>query len=99
MRNKLLKYERYEIYKMSLVIGDDYVMFTFSCTNLDEEVFDRVDAGIYYQDETSVQGQWQPSIRKLHIVIWNTSGICRSFLPTRWHGAVGTVDFGDGMRH
>ena len=28
----------------------------FSCTNLDEEVFDRVDAGIYYQDETSVQG-------------------------------------------
>ena len=25
----------------------------FSCTNLDEEVFDRVDAGIYYQDETS----------------------------------------------
>ena len=45
------------------------------------------------------RGQWQPSIRKLHIVIWNTSGICRSFLPTRWHGAVGTVDFGDGMRH
>ncbi len=28
----------------------------FSCTNLDEEVFDCVDAGIYYQDETSVQG-------------------------------------------
>lgn len=28
----------------------------FSCTNLDEEVFDRVDASIYYQDETSVQG-------------------------------------------
>lgn len=28
----------------------------FSCTNLDEEVFDRVDARIYYQDETSVQG-------------------------------------------
>ena len=23
------KYERYEIYKISLVIGDDYVMFTF----------------------------------------------------------------------
>lgn len=23
----------------------------FSCTNLDEEVFDRVDAGIYYEDE------------------------------------------------
>ena len=25
----------------------------FSCTNLDEEVFDRVDAGIYYQDAVS----------------------------------------------
>ena len=28
---------------------------TTSCLNLDEEVFDRVDAGIYYQDEASVK--------------------------------------------
>ena len=27
-----------------------------SCTDLEEEVFDRVDASIYYQDEASVQG-------------------------------------------
>ncbi len=71
----------------------------FSCTNLDEEVFDRVDAGIYYQDETSVQGAVAAIYSKAAYSIWNTSGICRSFLPTRWHGAVGTVDFGDGMRH
>ena len=31
------------------------VAFT-SCFNLDEEVFDRVDAKIYYADEASVQG-------------------------------------------
>ncbi|MBQ8224176.1 MAG: RagB/SusD family nutrient uptake outer membrane protein [Bacteroides sp.] len=28
----------------------------FSCTDLNEEVFDRVNADIYYQDETSVKG-------------------------------------------
>lgn len=27
-----------------------------SCTDLDEKVYDRIDADIYYQDETSVQG-------------------------------------------
>ena len=36
----------------------------FSCTNLDEEVFDRVDAGIYYQDETSVQEIGRASCRE-----------------------------------
>ena len=92
--------ERYEIYKMSLVIGDDYVMFTFFLLL----IWTRK-CSIVWMPEFIIKmrrvfrGQWQPSIRKLHIVIWNTSGICRSFLPTRWHGAVGTVDFGDGMRH
>ena len=39
-------------YWMSLaIIG---VMMT-SCFDLDEQVFDRVDAGIYYQDESSVK--------------------------------------------
>lgn len=28
----------------------------WSCTDLEEKVFDRVDASVYYQDETSVQG-------------------------------------------
>ncbi|MGN1211965.1 MAG: RagB/SusD family nutrient uptake outer membrane protein, partial [Candidatus Cryptobacteroides sp.] len=32
------------------------VLFVQSCFNLDEQVFDRVDADIYYSDETSVQG-------------------------------------------
>ena len=36
----------------------------FSCTNLDEEVFDRVDAGIYYQDETSVHEIGRASCRE-----------------------------------
>ena len=27
-----------------------------SCTDLDEKVFDRIDASIYYQDENSVKG-------------------------------------------
>lgn len=30
--------------------------FLISCTDLTEKVYDRVDASIYYQDETSVQG-------------------------------------------
>lgn len=31
-------------------------MSAVSCTDLDEKVFDRIDASIYYQDEASVQG-------------------------------------------
>lgn len=31
-------------------------IFTSSCTNLDEQVFDRVDAGNYYQNEMSLKG-------------------------------------------
>ena len=27
-----------------------------SCTDLDEQVYDRIDASVYYQDETSVKG-------------------------------------------
>ena len=33
------------------------LMFGFSsCTDLDEKVYDRIDASTYYQNETSVQG-------------------------------------------
>uniref|UniRef100_S0DDZ5 Putative RagB-SusD domain-containing protein n=1 Tax=termite gut metagenome TaxID=433724 RepID=S0DDZ5_9ZZZZ len=42
------------IYNIALVIAAACV--TTSCFNLDEEVYDRVDAGIYYQDESSVKG-------------------------------------------
>lgn len=71
----------------------------FSCTNLDEEVFDRVDAGIYYQDETSVQGAVAAIYSKAAYSYLEYFWYLQEFLPTRWHGAVGTVDFGDGMRH
>lgn len=43
-----------KLYKM-MVLGAATVMAA-GCTDLDEKVFDRIDAGVYYQDETSVKG-------------------------------------------
>ena len=31
-------------------------LFLSSCTDLDEKVYDRIDAGVYYQNEASVKG-------------------------------------------
>lgn len=39
-----------------LVAGFTGLCSLSACTNLDEKVFDRVDASIYYQDENSVKG-------------------------------------------
>ena len=36
------------------------LMASTACTNLDEKVFDRIDAGVYYQDEMAVKGAVAP---------------------------------------
>lgn len=46
-----------------------------SCTDLDEKVFDRIDASVYYQDESSVQGAVA--------AIYSTA--TRSFLEYFWY--------------
>lgn len=47
----------------------------FSCTNLEEKVFDRVDASIYYQDENSIKG----AVASIY------SSACTSFLEYFWY--------------
>lgn len=49
--------------------------FFNSCTNLDEKVFDRVDASIYYQDENSIKG----AVASIY------SSACTSFLEYFWY--------------
>ena len=52
-----------------------------SCFDLEEEVFDRVDSKIYYQDENSVKG----AVASIYEVGTksNTSGIFRNFQPIK----------------
>ena len=52
------------------------------CFDLTEEVFDRVDSGVYYQDENSVKSA-VATIPQVLPVMPNTSGTCRNFLPIR----------------
>ena len=59
-----------------------------ACTDLDEKVYDRIDASVYYQNEASVKGAVA--------AIYNQTS--QNILPTRLPGAYGTVDSGDGTR-
>ncbi|MBR6746902.1 MAG: RagB/SusD family nutrient uptake outer membrane protein [Muribaculaceae bacterium] len=43
-------------YIFGTIAGGLLSMAAVSCTDLEEKVFDRIDASIYYQDEASVQG-------------------------------------------
>ena len=43
---------------MAMAVG----MGMTACTNLDEKVYDRIDAGVYYQNEASVKVPWLPSM-------------------------------------
>lgn len=53
------------------------------CFDLTEEVFDRVDSGVYYQDENSVKSAVATITPQGLPVMPNTSGTCRNFLPIR----------------
>lgn len=53
------------------------------CFDLTEEVFDRVDSGVYYQDENSVKSAVATIYSTGLPVMPNTSGTCRNFLPIR----------------
>lgn len=55
---------------MAIAVG----CLLFSCTNLEEKVFDRVDASIYYQDENSIKG----AVASIY------SSACTSFLEYFW---------------
>ena len=48
--DNLMKTIKYSIIAMALGLG------MAACTDLDEKVYDRVDASAYYQDETSIKG-------------------------------------------
>lgn len=56
---------------MAIAVG----CLLFSCTNLEEKVFDRVDASIYYQDENSIKG----AVASIY------SSACTSFLEYFWY--------------
>ena len=45
-----MKTIKYSIIAMALGLG------LSACTDLDEKVYDRIDAGVYYQNEASVKG-------------------------------------------
>lgn len=70
-----------------------------ACTDLDEKVYDRVDASVYYQNETSIKGAVALSTDRPHRH-WQvrTSSTCQSIPPTRLPGAYGMVACGDGTR-
>ena len=53
------------------------------CFDLTEEVFDRVDSGVYYQDENSVKSAVATIYSTGATSMPNTSGTCRNFLPIR----------------
>lgn len=55
------------------------------CFDLTEEVFDRVDSGVYYQDENSVKSAVATiySTGAMLPVMPNISGTCKNFLPIR----------------
>ncbi len=68
-----------------------------ACTDLDEKVYDRIDAGAYYQNEASVKGavaaiyyqtSWQAK----------TSSICLNTRPTSLPGARGMGACGVGTK-
>ena len=67
-----------------------------ACTDLEEKVYDRIDASVYYQNEASVKGAVAAIYSQTASTLAGENS--PNILPTRLHGASGTEGNGDGTK-